>query len=171
MTEAEAVRAHYQAAVARRLQAAPEAVRRVLMAKQAPLTSDGAASEPAPAECAAPTPAKARPTPLAQLNQHIDQLTQRSGAARPELRSAQAFHGRWARLCAEDEVLQAVQRGPETAGPLNSHRLVLRTLRLLSELSPDYLHRFMVHTEALLWLDEASALLKPAPAAKSKKAR
>ena len=169
MTDAEAVRAHYRAALARRMPTAPEAVQRRLMVTLASLPpAEAAADEPSPVERALRPRSKPPLTPLAQLNQHIGQRTRPAGTARPELRSAQAFHDSWARLCAEDEVAQAVQRGPEAAGPLNSHMLVLRTLGLLTELSPDYLRRFMAHTEALLWLDDASARLKPA--AKAKKA-
>ncbi|AOS78256.1 MULTISPECIES: DUF2894 domain-containing protein [Hydrogenophaga] len=108
---------------------------------------------------------------LAQLNRHIADVTGQPQAARTELRSAQAFRDTWERLHAEDEVHQALQRGPENPGPLNPHRLVLRTLGLLSELSPEYLRRFMAHADALLWLDEASALLKPSPTVKARKAR
>jgi len=108
---------------------------------------------------------------LAQLNRHIATVTGQAQATRGELRSAQAFRESWERLHAADAVHEALQRGPENPGPLNPHELMLRTLRLLSELSPDYLRRFMAHADALLWLDEASALLKAAPAGKAKKAR
>lgn len=174
MTDAEAVRAHYRAALARRMQTAPEAVRHRLMVRLAsPPPAEGRAGEPAPVERATHPRSPPPLTPLAQLNHDIEQRTRPAGMARPELRSARAFHDSWARLCAEEEVARAVRRGPEAAGPLNSHMLVLRTLSLLSELSPDYLHRFMVHADALLWLDEASARPKPAAAArvKVKKAR
>ncbi len=172
---AAAVQAHYAAALARRLQAAPEAVQRVLRAKLPPAASaDAEAHEPV-VPAAPPRRPRAPPpkplTPLGQLNQHIAGITPSSGTAgRPELRSAQAFRETWSRLCAEDEVAQAVQRGPENAGPLNSHMLVLRTLGLMRELSPDYLRRFMAHADSLLWLEQASAQLKP-PAAKPKAAR
>jgi hypothetical protein len=169
---ADAVQAHYVAALARRLQAAPESVQHLLRAKLPPPAVESEASE-----TAAPVMPLRRPrapppkplTPLGQLNQHI--ASQVPGTAgRPELRSAQAFRETWSRLCAEDEVVQAVQRGPENAGPLNSHMLVLRTLGLMRELSPDYLRRFMAHTDTLLWLEQASAQLKQ-PASKPKAAR
>ncbi len=100
---------------------------------------------------------KASPSPLARLNQHIASLSP-PGA---ELRSVQAFRESWARIATEDQVTQAVQRGPENAGPLNSHMLVLRTLSLMQTLSPDYLRRFVSHADSLLWLDQAAARLKP----------
>lgn len=108
-------------------------------------------------------------SPLAGLNAHIERASQ---AARPDgappdgrwpaLRSAQRFRETWALLCAEDAVEQASERAPENAGPLNSHRLVLHTLGLMRELSPDYLRRFLVQADALLWLDQAQERLKAA---------
>ncbi|MGE0098732.1 MAG: DUF2894 domain-containing protein [Hydrogenophaga sp.] len=95
-------------------------------------------------------------SPLAELNHHIAQVA----PARSELKSVQAFRESWARFATEDQVTEAVQRGPENAGPLNSHMLVLRTLGLLRELSPDYLRRFVAHADALLWLDQAGSRLK-----------
>lgn len=109
---------------------------------------------------------KAPRSPLAQLNQHIARLSPPGD----ELRSVQAFREGWARIATEDQVTQAVQRGPENAGPLNSHMLVLRTLRLMQELSPEYLRRFVAHADSLLWLDQAGARLKQ-PAGKGKAAR
>ncbi len=169
---ADAVQAHYVAALARRLQAAPEAVQRVLQAKLPATTAEAEAHEPV----AVPPPRRPRAappkplTPLGQLNLHIATQTSGTAGSRSELRSAQAFRETWSRLCAEDEVVQAVQRGPENAGPLNSHMLVLRTLGLMRELSPDYLRRFMAHADSLLWLEQASAQLKQA-AAKPKATR
>ena len=141
---------------------APEAVQRVLHSRlQRAMTE--------PAEAAAPAAPVARPqkamSPLAQLNQTL--------AARqtsPDLKSALRFRETWSRICAEDDVTEAVQRGPENAGPLNSHRLVLRTLGLMRDLSPDYLRRFMSHADTLLWLEQAQARLKE-PAGKTKPAK
>lgn len=177
MADTDAVRAHYQAALARRLQVAPPAVQRMLQAKlpAVPAEADGEAVSTAPASPRKRRVATPRPpaSPLAQLNQHIAAGVQPPGAVRPELRSAQAFRETWSRICAEDDVHQAAQRAPENAGPLNSHMLVLRTLERMRTLSPDYLRRFMAHADALLWLDQASTRLKPpvAGASKAKVAR
>ena len=170
MTERPALQARYREALQRRLAAAPEAVQRLLAHKLAPAAAPAQPTPPAPAAPAARRAAPP-PSPLARLNEQIAQATGQRPGVRGDLRSAQAFRETWARICAEDEVQQAVQRGPEQAGPLNSHMLVLRTLSLLSELSPDYLRRFMVQADTLLWLDEASAQLKPGAAARAKKAR
>jgi len=105
-------------------------------------------------------------SPLAQLNRHI------AGFSPPgaELRSVEAFRESWARISTENEVTDAVRRGPENAGPLNSHMLVLRTLGVLQTLSPDYLRRFVAHADALLWLDQAGNRLRQ-PAVKAKATR
>lgn len=165
---ADAVRTRYREALARRMQTAPEAVQRVLREKLAALpveTADEAEAAPTETTRRRAAPAARKPlTPLAELNQHICVTTGQPAGARTELRSAQAFRETWSRICAEDDVAQAQQRGPENAGPLNSHMLMLRTLGLMRELSPDYLRRFMAHADTLLWLDEAGARLKPAPA-------
>ena len=172
MTE-DAVRTRFREAMLRRMEAAPEAVRRVLRDRlPPPVAEEHSAAAPATTELPRRRKAvatKAR-TPLAELNEHIAAVTGHAVTAQAELRSAHAFRETWSRISAADDVAQAVQRGPENAGPLNSHMLVLRTLGLLSELSPDYLRRFMAHADTLLWLDEATARLKPAPA-KAKAAR
>lgn len=120
-------------------------------------------------------------SPLGELNAYIAQASQAArapgapaGGANsgpwPELRSAQRFRETWSRICAEEEVTQAVGRAPENAGPLNSHMLVLRTLGLMRDLSPDYLRRFLSQADTLLWLDQAHSKLRQ-PAAKARPAK
>lgn len=156
----DSVRAHYAQALQRRMQAAPEAVQRVLQDRVQRAMAD------AP-ETGEAKPPRARPknilTPLGQLNQYMATATQGG----PELKGAQRFRETWSRICAEEDVTQAVERGPENAGPLNSHMLVLRTLGLMRDLSPDYLRRFMSHADTLLWLEQAHGRLKE-PAGKTK---
>jgi hypothetical protein len=119
-------------------------------------------------------PATVRPSPLAELNAHIERA---SAAAReggvaggagpwPELRSAQRFRETWERIGAEVQVQHALDRAPPNAGPLNPQRLMLETLARMGELSPHYLRRFLTHTETLLWLEQAHGLLKSPAAGK-----
>ena len=61
----------------------------------------------------------------------------------------------WSRLSADRRLTQSLAKVPENAGPLNSQHLVHRSLTLMRELSPEYLHHFMAHVDALLWLDQA----------------
>lgn len=117
---------------------------------------------------------------LGQLNQHLESASSISGPSAsgnapktvspirpPDLKSAVRFRETWARISAETAVDQAAHRAPENAGPLNAHNLVLRTLGLMRELSPDYLRRFMSHAESLMWLDQAMGQLKQ-PAGKAR---
>lgn len=90
------------------------------------------------------------------------------GRAPGELRALRRFRRSWSRISAEDQVRRALVRGPEQAGPLNSHMLVLRSLELMRALSPDYLQRFLSRADALLWLEQAEA---PRPAAEARPAR
>ena len=71
-------------------------------------------------------------------------------------------------LLAED---QAMVRGPENAGPLNPHMLVLRSLALMRQLSPDYLQRFLSHVDSLLWLDQENQKHTPAEAKPARRNR
>ena len=67
---------------------------------------------------------------------------------------------------------QAIAQAPQNAGPINSQMLVLRSLGLMHDASADYLSRFMVYVDTLLYLDEAAsdrvALRRPSGAAGSK---
>jgi len=121
-------------------------------------------------------------TPLAALNQYIVQATE--PPADPDqydlapsgwqpfdgLKNAGRFRESWQKMRAEDALGLAVERAPEAAGPLNSHRLVLRTLTLMHSLSPAYLRHFIEQAETLLWLDKASARFRQ-PVPKPKQGR
>ena len=73
-----------------------------------------------------------------------------------ELKALRDFRSTWVRLRVDQQLSQSLAKGPGNAGPLNSHRLVLRSLKLMHEMSPAYLARFASHVEALLWLDQAN---------------
>lgn len=111
------------------------------------------------------------PSPLAQLNHYIAHHPKRNSSDPLqeynsdgmdgtdgvfEMRSVRRFRAVWARITAENQVSQALACGPTNAGPLNSHMLVLRCLKLMQSLSPEYLRRFLSHIEALLWLEQAN---------------
>ncbi len=88
-----------------------------------------------------------------------------------EMKSVQQFRQSWQRMQVQDQVEHALHQGPANAGPLNSHRLVLRTLGLMQDLSPAYLHHFMGHLDTMLQLDTLTLpqANKPAKAGKSAK--
>ena len=174
------VRFHYMEALWQRTQAAPAGVQRLLAARLQQAVADCRASldtvqgttpkqgTPATRRAPAPVAPPPAPSPLAALNQHIRSLAQGSTAgtvsapmpgAAPDMKSVQRFREVWSHIAAEQQVSQAIVQGPENAGPLNSHRLVLRSLALMRSLSPDYLRRFLEHADALLWLDQAQQKL------------
>ncbi|MBL0422903.1 DUF2894 domain-containing protein [Ramlibacter sp. AW1] len=99
--------------------------------------------------------------PLQELNQYIrqvratDEADPRSPSQRPELASVQRFRQDWTRSRAQAQVERAASRRPANAGPLNSHALVLQSLALMRELSPEYLRHFLLHVESLQWLEDA----------------
>lgn len=112
------------------------------------------------------TMAPSAPTlsPLADLNRYIQTLSSDSvdPVSHPEhhqqteMKSVRAFSEVWSKIAAEHQVDAAFGRGPENAGPLNSHMLVLRSLELMRALSPDYLRRFLSHADSLLWLEQVN---------------
>ena len=175
-------RFHYLEALARRLPGQPEPVRRLLEGKlQAGL---GEFAERASPPAAKPTPIQVRPaverTPLAQLNAYLRESSPAARRAAPgepherdELASVRRFRRAWASLRMHEQVEQAAARKPANAGPLNSHALVLQSLALMRELSPDYLERFLRQVESLQWLDRAAAQLpqRQSGAAKAGKAK
>ena len=117
--------------------------------------------------------------PLAHLNADLRRAVAGDGerapgegaSAWPEMRSVRRFRQAWSRILAEDRVAQALDRGPGNAGPLNSHMLVLRSLRLMRDLSPDYLRRFLSHVDTLLWLDQVGGKETPPQARPARRAR
>lgn len=166
-------RLHYIELLAQRMQAATGPLRQVLQGKLQQAVA-GRAERVQQTQQGANDGATTSQTtphighaPLAQLNQYIRQATQDDGAglmaarpggdhkAKPEMKSVQRFRETWSRISAVDQVDKAIVRGPENAGPLNSHMLVLRSLGLMREISPDYLRRFLGQVETLLWLEGA----------------
>jgi hypothetical protein len=173
-------RFHYLEVLARRLPGQPPAVQRLLAHKLesalARYTQNPPRTKPSIGHQSHANPN----SPLARLNQSlgIPQPSTAGGdpfvvdsAPLPALKSAHQFSKAWSHIAAEQQVVQALHRGPENAGPLNAHKLVLRSLSLMRSLSPDYLRHFMAQMDTLLWLDQASHKA-PSPATRAaRKAR
>lgn len=181
------VRFRYLEVLAARLPAQPPAVQQLLSDRLQAAVVDYAGR----ARTAVPRPtasaerlaaAAGAPSPLAQLNRDLsaraqadaDSVLVAGGASVSDMKSVRRFSEVWSKISAEQQVAQAFTRGPENAGPLNSHRLVLRSLALMRSLSPDYLRHFLSQMETLLWLEQAAAKparapLKPGRARRSSK--
>lgn len=82
-------------------------------------------------------------------------------APHAELKSVRYFRNTWSKLSAEKQVTQALNQAPKNAGPINSHVVVLRSLALMRDISPDYLNRFMSHVDTLLCLDLGDRGIRP----------
>lgn len=94
-----------------------------------------------------------------------------------ELKTVRESRATWARMSVERQVSVAMKQGPNNAGPINSHMLVLRSLTMMQEISPDYLSRMVSYVDTLRALDpgEKEVPVKrkkaaPAKAAKPRKA-
>ena len=118
-------------------------------------------------------------TALADLTQRLQQAGPTASEAgfgdddgsASELKSVRRFSESWSRLAAQTQVRRAVEQAPGNAGPLNSHMLVLRSLALMRDLSPDYLRRFLSQVETLQWLEQAGQKHVPAPARAARRSR
>ena len=93
-----------------------------------------------------------------QLEQHSPEdagarLKENTGS-RSELKTLRNFRNTWSKLSVGKQVAQALEQAPKNAGPINSHMLVVRSLALMRDISPDYLNRFMSYADTLLCLDQ-----------------
>lgn len=92
-----------------------------------------------------------------RLEQHAAQTPDAplevNAGSRSELKTIRNFRNVWSKLSADKRVAQALEQAPADAGPINSHMLVLRSLAVMRDISPDYLNRFMAYADALLCLD------------------
>ena len=171
----DAARFHYLEALARRMQTQPPAVQALLQQRlQAAVADYAARAGTAHATPPASQATCATESPLALLNRDLaaraqaeaDHVRTSESTSTSEMKSVRQFSEVWSKISAEQQVAQALNKAPENAGPLNSHKLMLRSLGLMRTLSPDYLRRFMAQMDALLWLEQTNAdLARPAPRA------
>ncbi|MES2018024.1 MAG: DUF2894 domain-containing protein [Pseudomonadota bacterium] len=106
----------------------------------------------------------------------------RDGTARPtatgstslELKTVRESRATWARMSVDRQLSLSMKQGPQNAGPINSHMLVLRSLAMMQDISPAYLSHFVSYVDTLLTLDpgemEVPVKRKKAPPAKAAKA-
>lgn len=117
------------------------------------------------------------PSPLATLLRDMDSKSALQGSNKStglglESPRIQAFKKQLSQISVQKQVTHAIAQAPQNAGPINSHMLVLRSLGLMRDISPDYLNRFMAHVDTLLCLDEAGkAKLTPKKASPAAKIR
>jgi hypothetical protein len=76
-----------------------------------------------------------------------------AGSATLELKTVRESRATWARMSVDKQLALAMKQAPKNAGPINSHMLVLRSLAMMQELSPNYLSRMVSYVDTLLFLD------------------
>jgi Protein of unknown function (DUF2894) len=168
------VRFRFLEALARRAALHDGPVRQWLDQRLDQALTDFAERHPAEWAAADPTPPGIPPpTGLAALVQALNELAAATssepsrptvpGTHRPaELKAWRQSRGTWTQLSIERQLSRSLAKAPDNPGPFNSHGLVLRSLQVMRDIAPAYLHRFMAHVDALLWLDQTAA---SAPAA------
>lgn len=81
------------------------------------------------------------------------------------------FRQQLGKIRVQKQVAQAIAQAPQNAGPINSHMLVLRSLGLMRDLSPDYLNRFMGYVDTLLFLEDSGQVNGPSKKSTAKPKR
>ena len=137
-----AVQARLRDTLVQRLQAWPAAAQATAAQRQVPFQAQGPTALAALLQDMAPTPAPSATHP------HRADPAIRLGES-PRIRQLRAQLRQWA---VQQQFSQAMALAPQNAGPINSHRLVLRSLERMREISPAYLQRFMVHLDTLMAL-------------------
>ena len=185
--ERDPVRFAYLDALARRAGSQTEPIRLTLNAKISAIADELAAnSAPQPTEITPSTTVSPLADLLTYINQHAHAQSDATQAKSelptvnrknrpnfksistgqtpqgPELKSVANYRNEWSRLSTEQQLTQTLAQAPENAGPMNSQHLVLRSLEVMRDISPDYLQSFMSYIDALIWLDHADPS-RPSP--------
>lgn len=162
------VRLHYLQVLATRASAHEGSVKRILDGKLAQgLATFRERFEQAQRDAKDPMAPSKESEPRASLGELVRYMAQHSPdpaegsfdghvGLRRELKTTRYFRNTWSKLSVDKQVTQAIKQAPKNAGPINSHMLVLRSLALMREISPDYLNRFTSYVDALLCLDQCN---------------
>jgi hypothetical protein len=164
---------HYTEQLSKRANEATGLTRDLLLAKREKALSEMNARWDAKTLSGEPetTPEAALTSPLAQLLQEMTPATDETrphkssmpNTWRAESPRIQQFRKQLGQISVQKQVTKAMAQAPQNAGPINSHMLVLRSLGQMREASPDYLGRFMVYLDTLLFLDAPVASKPPIP--------
>ncbi len=167
------VRFHFVATLAARADEHDGPVREALDRRLARAVSEclarcGQAANLDPAQDTCGEPERSQAGPLAELVAGLDRHAGENGG---EMKSVHRFRDAWALLSLDRQVADTLVAEPDNAGPLNSQLLFLRAIRSMRNASPDYLARFMIYVDTLLWLDRARPSAQPSKEATEREAR
>lgn len=95
------------------------------------------------------TEAASSSTPLPSVLGQLVQAWQAKGQTQQESTRVQAFRAELGKLRTLKQVNHALAQAPLNAGPLNSHMLVLKSMGLMREASPDYVQHLVMYVETL----------------------
>ena len=162
---------HYIQVLAERTRTQTGPAQALLQAKLNKALAQMQARLPTPPNTSTPPPSRS-PSPLSALLQHMaapsaEHPLSTSSHGRMDKPRIVQFRQQLHRISVQKQVTQAIAQAPQNAGPINSHMLVLRSLGLMRDISPDYLNRFMGYVDTLLVLEAAGqskALTKKAAA-------
>jgi len=162
---------HYIQVLAERTRTQTGPAQALLQAKLNKALAQMQARLPTPPNTSTP-PLSLGPSPLSALLQHMaapsaERPLGTSNHGRMDKPRIVQFRQQLHRISVQKQVTQAIAQAPQNAGPINSHMLVLRSLGLMRDISPDYLNRFMGYVDTLLVLEAAGqskALTKKAAA-------
>ncbi|MBX9400555.1 DUF2894 domain-containing protein [Lysobacter sp. BMK333-48F3] len=170
---AEPLRFHRIEALARRARSRDGEARRLLEARLEALAEDFAVVVQARAEAAMAEPPSAADSLAALARDAAGEAAARerslgidaaaSSTPFPELGALAEFRTLWAGLRADSQLRQSLEQAPQNAGPLNSGRLVHRSLLLMREASPEYLQQFLSYVDTLAWIEhlQADGVIEP----------
>lgn len=153
---------HYIETLAQRMQAQSGTARALLLAKlQALLQRFEAKMHVVNVPHVMSDASSVPPSPMAMLLHDMrSPMAAHASGKTPALQTEhpriQQFRKQLSKISVQKQVTQAIAQAPQNAGPINSHMLVLRSLGLMRDISPDYLNRFMAHVDTLLCLDGAN---------------
>lgn len=102
-------------------------------------------------------------------SQTVDPVSAQSSAP-SSLKSIKLLQQRSEQGSVAQRVEQAIQRSPESPGPLNPQMLAIKALTQMRDLSPQYLQRYIAYLDTLFWLDEVDTAANPPKGDKKKNA-
>jgi hypothetical protein len=80
----------------------------------------------------------------------------------PELSAMRSLRDSLMQRNRHRRITQVIENGPANPGPLNPQALIIRSVTLMQERSPDYCNRLLSYLEGLLWLGQIDAQAAPA---------
>jgi hypothetical protein len=92
------------------------------------------------------------------LQQQEQKVLQFGHTEQPQQTIVEQYRDAIAQLNTEKFIDQVINEVPKDAGPLNAHRLVIKTLTTMQTISPDYLRRIVNQIDTMFYLNNGQAV-------------